>query len=65
MGKFIVKENDEGMWWYHYQSDNGEIMVTSETYASKGHAHRGVDDLLDDLEDSLGFKIDHAPIQDA
>ena len=39
--KVVVFQGEDGMWRYHAQSNNGEILFTSEAYDSKSNAERG------------------------
>jgi len=38
--KVIMKQNIQGAWFWHLIGGNGEIMASSEAYASKGNCKK-------------------------
>lgn len=47
---FEIHKSKDGEYYYLYRNvKNAEVQFTSETYASKGNAYRGVSDFVDDL----------------
>ena len=38
--KIIVQKNSQGAWFWHLIGGNGEILASSEAYASKGNCLR-------------------------
>jgi uncharacterized protein YegP (UPF0339 family) len=42
MGKFVIKQTNSG-YRFNLKADNGQIILTSETYASKAGCLNGVD----------------------
>jgi uncharacterized protein YegP (UPF0339 family) len=38
-------EGKDGLWYFHLQGGNGEVVEQSEGYESKGGAERGIEDV--------------------
>ena len=43
MGKFVIKKSSNGQFYFSLKAGNGEIILTSETYATKSGAQNGIE----------------------
>lgn len=42
MGKFVISKNRNGGYWFNLLAGNGEKILTSELYSSKGSCDNGI-----------------------
>lgn len=42
MGKYVVRDSKNGQFYFTLHADNGEVILTSETYTTKGAAFGGI-----------------------
>lgn len=42
MGKFIISKNRNGGFWFNLHADNGQKILTSELYSSRGSCDTGI-----------------------
>lgn len=43
MGKFVISKNRNGGYWFNLLADNGEKILTSELYSSRGSCDTGME----------------------
>lgn len=42
MAKFVIKKSSNGQYFFNLKANNGETILTSETYVSKSGAQNGI-----------------------
>lgn len=41
-GKFVLRENEKGDWYFVLKAGNGQVIATSETYETRQAAEKGI-----------------------
>ncbi len=49
MYRIQVRQGDSGSWYWRVVAANSHVILTSETYASKGNAVKAANNFQDDL----------------
>ena len=54
--KFVIKETKGGRFFINLLADNNEIVLTSEAYANKSNAKKGIDSVKTNAKDADRFE---------
>ena len=56
-GKFVVKQTASGQFMFSLKASNGEVILTSEMYKSKGGLKNGIKSVKTNAPDKGNFKV--------
>lgn len=52
-GKFVLTKTESGAYRFNLVATNGQVIATSENYATKGAAQNGIDSVRDHATDAV------------
>lgn len=55
MGKFIIKKNHNGEYWFVLKAGNGQTILTSEMYASKSGCENGIESVKTNAKEDKNY----------
>lgn len=56
MGKFVIKSRTNGDFQFNLHANNGQIIMTSQGYATKYGCENGIESVRTNSQDSLKFE---------
>ena len=56
MGKFVIQENDKGQFHFSLKAANGQIILSSQEYASKAGCDNGIESVRTNSSDDGKFE---------
>lgn len=51
MGKFVIKQTSSGQYRFNLKADNGQVILTSESYTSKAGCQNGIASVKSNAKD--------------
>jgi len=54
-GKYALSKTSDGRFLFNLQAENGEKILTSESYESKASAHKGIESVRSNASDDAQF----------
>lgn len=55
MGKFVIKKRTNGEFQFNLHANNGQVILTSEGYATKAGCQNGIDSVRTNSQDDSKF----------